>query len=126
MQVKLSVFEISGSFLIFKVRYKALLKKKMQTQIHGGDSSPKNENSVINYSPSCRSKHVRPLFVFGTQIKIYFLLNPRALRPCIDSKGPTTFKVQKGTKNIDKIVHVTSVVQPSFYEAMRILCLQTN
>ncbi len=44
----------------------------------------------------------------------------------VHSKGPTTFKVQKGTKNIDKIVHVTSVVQPSFYEAMRILCLQTN
>ncbi len=116
MQVKWSVFEISGSFLIFKVRYKALLKKK-QTQIHGGDSSPKNENSVINYSPSCRPKHARPLFVFRTHITIFFLLNPRALRPCIDSKGPITFKVQKGTKNIDKIVHVTSVVQPSFYEA---------
>ncbi len=27
------------------------------------DSSPKNENYVINYSPSCHSKHVRPSFV---------------------------------------------------------------
>ncbi len=30
------------------------------------------------------------------------------------------FKVQKGSKDIVKIVHVTSVVQPYFYEAMRI------
>ncbi len=33
------------------------------------------------------------------------------------------FKVQKGSKDIVKIVHVTSVVQPSFYEATRILFL---
>ncbi len=33
------------------------------------DNSPKNGNSVINYSPSCCSKPVRPLFIFGTQIK---------------------------------------------------------
>ncbi len=38
---------------------------------HARDSSPKNENSVINYSPSCRSKPVRPLFIFGPQIKIF-------------------------------------------------------
>ncbi len=31
------------------------------------------------------------------------------------------FKAQKGSKDIVKIVHVTSVVQPLFYEAMRIL-----
>ncbi len=37
------------------------------------DSSPKNENSVINYSPSCCSKPVRPLFIFGTQIKIFLM-----------------------------------------------------
>ncbi len=35
-------------------------------------SSPKNENSVINYSPSCRSKSVRPSFIFRKQIKIFF------------------------------------------------------
>ncbi len=33
---------------------------------------------VINYSPSCRSKPVRPSFIFRTQIKI-FLWNLRAL-----------------------------------------------
>ncbi len=31
------------------------------------------------------------------------------------------FKAQKGSKNIIKIVHVTSVVQPKCYEATRIL-----
>ncbi len=30
----------------------------------------------------------------------------------IDSNGTTTIKVQKGSKGIHKIVHVTSVVQP--------------
>ncbi len=29
------------------------------------DSSPKNENDVINYSPSYRSKPIRPSFIFG-------------------------------------------------------------
>ncbi len=28
---------------------------------------------VINYSPSCRSKPVRPSFIFGTQIKMFFM-----------------------------------------------------
>ncbi len=32
--------------------------------------------------------------------------------PPIDSKGTITIKVQKRSKDIDKIVHVTSVVQP--------------
>ncbi len=35
------------------------------------DSSPKNEKSVINYSPSCRSKPIRPSLIFGTQIEIF-------------------------------------------------------
>ncbi len=30
----------------------------------------------------------------------------------IDSEATDTFKAQKGSKNIVKIVHVTSVVQP--------------
>ncbi len=34
-----------------------------------------------------------------------------ALRPYIDSEGPYTIKVQKSTKIIDKVVHVTSVCQ---------------
>ncbi len=41
-------------------------------------------------------------------------------RPCIDSNRASTFNAQKGRKDIDIIVHVTSVVQPSFYEVMRI------
>ncbi len=34
------------------------------------DSSPKNDISVINYSPSCP---VRPSFIFRTQIKIFLM-----------------------------------------------------
>ncbi len=30
-----------------------------------------NENFVINHLPSCRSKPVKALFVFGTQFKIF-------------------------------------------------------
>ncbi len=44
--------------------------------------------------------------------EIYFWWNPRAFWPCIDSNVTTTFKAQKGSKNIIKIVHVTSMVQP--------------
>ncbi len=36
-------------------------------------SSPKNVNSVINYSPSCCSKLIRPPFIFGTQIKTFLM-----------------------------------------------------
>ncbi len=44
-------------------------------------------------------------------------------RPCIDSNATTTFKPQKGSKDIVKTVHLTSVVQPYSYEALRIfLC----
>jgi len=57
--------------------------------------SPKNENSVINYSPSCRSKPVRPLFIFARQIR----------------HTTYTIQPQKGSEDIVKIVHVT-VVQP--------------
>jgi len=33
---------------------------------------PKNENYVINYSPTCRSKPVRPSFIFN--ISMLFML----------------------------------------------------
>uniref|UniRef100_A0A8C1Y2Y5 Mitogen-activated protein kinase kinase kinase kinase n=1 Tax=Cyprinus carpio TaxID=7962 RepID=A0A8C1Y2Y5_CYPCA len=36
-------------------------------------NSPKNKNSVINYSSTCRSKPVRPLFNFRTEIKIFLM-----------------------------------------------------
>ncbi len=44
--------------------------------------------------------------------------------PCIDSNTTDTFKSQKGSKDIIKIIHVTSVVL--FYEATRILCAQNK
>ncbi len=41
----------------------------------------------------------------------YFWWNPRALWPSIDSKDPNTIKAQKRSKEIGKIIHVTSAVQ---------------
>ncbi len=77
-----------------------------------GIVQPKNKNSVIHYSLLCCPKHVRPSFIFRTQMNIYFLLNLRALWPCMDRNRTDTFKAQKGSKDIVKLVHVTSVVQP--------------
>ncbi len=74
------------------------------------DSSPKYENYVINYSLSCRSKPVRPLVIFGTQIKIFVMKSESFLTLHIDSNTTDTFKAQKDSKDIVKIVHVTSVV----------------
>ncbi len=51
----------------------------------------------------------------------YFWWNPRAFWPCIDSNATTMFKAQKVIEDIIKTVHVTSVVQPYFYEATIIL-----
>ncbi len=39
----------------------------------------------------------------------------------IDSKDPNMIKAQIRSKEVVKIIHVTSVVQPLYYEAMRIL-----
>ncbi len=61
---------------------------------------------VINYSPSCRSKAVRPSFIFETQFKIFLIKSKKSY-----SKVTTTIKVQKRSKDISKIVHVTSGVQ---------------
>ncbi len=60
--------------------------------------------SVNSYSPSCRSKPVRPSFIFGTQIKIFLIKS--------ESNATDTLKAQEGSKDIVKIVHLTSVVQP--------------
>ncbi len=51
----------------------------------------------------------------------YFWCIPKAIWPCIDSKDPNMIKAQKHSKDISKIVHGTSVVQPKFYKAMTIL-----
>ncbi len=56
--------------------------------------------SLITESPTCRSKSVRPLFVLGTLIHIYFFFNPRAFWPCMGSKVTTTVKVQEVSKDI--------------------------
>ncbi len=43
--------------------------------------------------------------------RVRLIVQPH-LRPCIDSNKTDTFKAQKRSKDIIKIVHVTSVVQP--------------
>ncbi len=50
---------------------------------------------------------VRPSIIFGTQIKIFMIKSESFLT--IDSKAIETFKAQKGSKNIVKIVHVTII-----------------
>ncbi len=56
--------------------------------------------------------NLKDLRSFSEHKLSYFWWNPKAFWPCIDSNATTTFKVQKGSKVIVKIVHVTSVVQP--------------
>ncbi len=52
----------------------------------------------------------------------YFWWILRTFWPSIDSNETGThFKAQKRSKDIVKIVHVTSLVQPEFYETTRIL-----
>ncbi len=74
------------------------------------DGSSKNENSLINYSPSCHSKHVRPLFIFRSQIKI-FLMKSESFLALHRQQWNWHVHIQDG-KDIVKIVHATSVVQP--------------
>ncbi len=64
---------------------------------------PKMKILSFNYSPSCRFKPVRPLLrhIFAG-----------IWEQSIDSKGPYTIKVQKRSKDIGKIIHVTSGVKP--------------
>ncbi len=47
------------------------MEVKSQLHIIGTVHPNMNIISVINYSPSCRSKPVRPSFIYGTQ---YFLM----------------------------------------------------
>ncbi len=51
-------------------------------------------------------------FVHLRNTKIFFDEFWDLSDPPIDSKDPNTFKVQKRSKDIVKIIHVTSVVQP--------------
>ncbi len=54
---------------------------------------------------------LRPSLIFRTQVKI-FLMKSESFLTSIDSNATDTFKAQKGSEDILKIVHVTSVVQP--------------
>ncbi len=77
----------------------------------------KNENTVIN-SYSCHSKDL----CSSSEHKLgYFLWNLRAFWPCVHRQQHNWPKAQKGSKDIVEIVHMISVVQPSFYETTRIL-----
>ncbi len=49
-------------------------------------------------------------FIFRTQIKIFLIKSESFL--ALHRQQHNTFKAQKGCKDIVKIVHVTSVVQP--------------
>ncbi len=55
-------------FYLFR-KYKYYLENNFFLSV----SLPNNEHSVTNYSPSCCSKPIRPWFIFGTQIKIFFM-----------------------------------------------------
>ncbi len=84
------------------------------------------KNQILSYITHILLTHVIPnpqeaLCKLKKYKLRYFLWNPRAFWPCIDSNATTTFKAQKRCKDIVKIFHVTSVVQPYIYEATRIL-----
>ncbi len=66
-------------------------------------------------------------FIFGTQIKIFFDEFWELSYPPIDSNVITTIKVQKCSKEIVKIIHVTSGVQPVILRSYAItFCMQRN
>jgi len=102
-------FGHNGFYCIFSQINAALVNITDLFQKHYRVSSPKNENSVINYSPSCRSKPVRPSFIFGTQIKIFLIKSDGSVRPPL-AASYFFANSQKGTKVIFKTVHVTTVV----------------
>ncbi len=57
------------------------------------DGSPKNENYVINYSPSSHSKPIRLLFIFRTHIKIFIMNSERFLSLCLKGSYDAFLKV---------------------------------
>jgi len=69
-------------------------------------SSPKNVNVVINYSPSCCSKPVRLSFIFRTH-EDFFGWNLRAFCPSIGSDALMLQKVHKEiVKNKKNVKHI--------------------
>ncbi len=63
----------------------------------------------MNYSASCRFKPARPSFIFGTQIKIFFMKHENFLN--LTAMQLKYSQTQKRSNGISKTVHVTSVVQ---------------
>jgi hypothetical protein len=55
-------------------------------------------------------------------MKIFLMKSERAFGLSIDSYATTTFKPHKGSKDMIKVIHVTPVVKPQFYEVTRVLC----
>ncbi len=85
--------------------------------IFKGIVQPKN-NSVINYTPSCWSKTIRPSFIFWTQIKIFSMSFLTLHWEQCNWNVPRPRNVVRTSVHP---LHVPSVVQHSFYETTRIL-----
>ncbi len=68
------------------------------------DSSRKNTNSVINYTPLCIFKPVRPSFILGTQMKLFLMKSKGPFLPSIDSNATETSVVFKFRSDLKDIV----------------------
>ncbi len=64
---------------------------------------PQNETFVINHLPSCCSKPVKALFVFGTQFKIFWMKNREVCVCPIDCQVNNTVKRPRIT---DKLLNI--------------------
>ncbi len=79
-----------------------------------GYSTPKQKFCHKSLTPSCRSKPIKALFVFGTQCKIFWMKTAVCDCPIDCQVNDTNVKAQKSMKSIARIVHLTSVVQSEF------------
>ncbi len=82
-----------------------------------------NENSVINYSPSCRSKPIRPSFIFRTQIKMFLMKSESFLTL---HRQQCNWNVSRLRSEIVKIGHVTSVVQTQENARILLVCKENK
>ncbi len=79
-----------------------------------GYSTPKQTFCHKSLTPSCRSKPIKALFVFGTQFKIFWMKTAVCDCPIDCQVNDTNVIAQKSMKSIARIVHLTSVVQSEF------------